>query len=435
MSGERPPEPDATEAARRGAPQGRLDSAYRAAVWGQCFGVQPQLALIRGLGLLYLNALGVPAGAIVALLSSSFLIRGLLSIPAGYWADRAGKRRLGIAGQLLGVAGFSLLTAAPWAGAGGPRYAAVALGIGIFGAGTALFGGGWFALLSPLLPAAERGRYLGRMRFIRQLAAIAFGALVAASMTETTPLGTFQLVFAGLTLCLVVRLLFYRRIPELEATAPVRPGFAPAFRGVLAIPGYRSFCALVLVMFLAVGAVPMVFGLVALEVLELGDALVWWLGVAITAGHLAGSLAAGPLVDRAGGRVALALCQGTFILSMVLFLTRGWGPSAFWLALAASALFGLARTALDIAVTAELLARVPRANKALAVSRCGTVIYLGESLAGRVIGWAVTFGSLGTLTAASTRYDAVLMALVLLLALLLVLTPVAVSRCGLVSSS
>ncbi len=435
-------------AARRVAPEGRQGDAFRAAVWGQCFGVQPQLALIRGLGLLYLNALGVPAGGIVALLSASFLVRGVLSIPAGYWADRAGKRRLGVAGQLLAIGGFGLLAAAPWVGsaegtvlflpasggtaAGWPLYAVVALGIGVFGAGTALFGGGWFALLSPLLPPASRGRYLGRMRFIRQLAAIAFGALVAASMTEATPLGVFQLVFAGLTLCLVIRLWFYRRIPELEATAGARPGFAAAIREVLAIPGYRRFCALVLAMFLAVGAVPMVFGLLELEVLAMGDALVWWLGVAITGGHLAGSLAAGPLVDRAGGRLALALCQGAFILSMALLLTRGWGLPAFWRALAASALFGLARSALDITVTAELLGRVPRANKALAVSLCGTVIYLGESLAGLSVAWVLTLGTLGPLAAAAgsaeARYDAVLMGLVTLLALLLPLTPFALSR-------
>ncbi len=406
--------------------------AFGAAVWAQCFGVQPQLALVRGLGLLYLNALGVPAGGIVALLSASFLVRGVLSIPAGYWADRTGKKRLGVAGQLLAIAGFGLLASAPWVPAGWPLYVTVALGIGVFGAGTALFGGGWFALLSPLLPPASRGRYLGRMRFVRQLAAIAFGALVAIWMTETTPLAVFQLVFAGLTLCLVIRLVFYRQIPELETTAGARPGFVAAAFEVLAIPGYRWFCVLVLAMFLSVGAVPMVFGLLELEVLAMGDALVWWLGVAITSGHLAGSLAAGPLVDRAGGRWLLALCQGAFMLSMALFLTRGWGPPIFWRALAASALFGLARTALDIAVTTELLGRVPRANKALAVSFCGTVIYLGESLAGLLVAWALTLDLLGPLTAtvgsASTRYDAVLMVLVIPLALLLPLTPLALSR-------
>ncbi len=428
MSAERGASP---EIARGVAPEGRQREAYRAAVWGQCFGVQPQLALVRGLGLLYLNALGVPAGGIVALLSASFLVRGLLSIPAGYWADRAGKKRLGVAGQLLAITGFGVLTAAPWVPAGWPLYGVAGLGIGVFGAGTALFGGGWFALLSPLLPPASRGRYLGRMRFIRQLTAIGFGAVVAASMTDATPLEVFQLFFLGLTLCLVIRLLFYRRIPELEATASARPGFAAAFGEVMAIPGYRRFCALVLAMFLAVGAVPMVFGLLELEVLAMGDALVWWLGVAITGGHLAGSLVAGPLVDRTGGRVALALCQGMFMLSMVLFLTRGWGLPVFWWTLVVSALFGLARTALDIAITAELLGRVPRANKALAVSLCGTVIYLGESLAGLLVAWTLTLGALGPWLAGGsvpTRYDAVLMILVALLAVLLPLTPLALSR-------
>ena len=43
-------------------------------------------------------------------------------------------------------------------------------------------------------------------------------------MSDATPVAVFQWVFAGLTLCLVIRLAFYRSIPELEATASARPG-------------------------------------------------------------------------------------------------------------------------------------------------------------------------------------------------------------------
>ncbi len=414
----------------RRAPDGVLaHRGFRAAVWAQCFGVQPQLALVRGLGLLYLLALGLPASSIVALLSASFLMRGLLSIPAGYWADRVGKKRLGMAGQFLTIAGFGLLTAAPWVGGGWPVIGVSALGIGLFGAGTALFGSGWFALLSPLLPLAYRGRYLGRMRFIRQLAAIGFGAGVALWMSAETSLTDFQLAFAGLTACLIVRLLFYRQIPELEVTASPRPGFAAAFREVLAVPGYRGFCFRVLLMFLAVGAVPIVFGLFELEVLGVGDDLVWWLGVAMTCGHLGGTLVAGSLVDRGGSRITLASCQGAFILSIALFLARGWGlPTNGWL-LAASVLFGLARSTLNIGVTSELLARVPRVNKALAVSFCGTLTSLGESISGLLVAGALNHGFLEVLAdgAGATRYDALLMGFVILLAVSLPLTLFSVS--------
>ncbi len=409
-----------------------LHRAFNAAIWGQCFGVQPQLALARGLGLLYLHALAVPTSWIVVLLSSSLLVRGLLSIPAGFWADRAGKKRLGVAGQLLAIAGFALLTAAPWMPPGWPLLATVAVAIALFGAGTALFGAGWFALLSPLLPRSTRGRRLGRLRVSRQLAAIAFGGLVAMCMSEATPVAGFQVLFAGLTLCLVFRLLLYRRIPELERTHSGRAGFVAAIRDVLSISGYRRFCTFVPALFLAVGAVPMVFGLLELEVLAIGDALVWWLGLAMITGQLAGSLAGGRLVDRAGGRLVLMLSQVALIISMALLCTRGWGPpSPIWRALAASTLFGLAKSALELAVTAELLAKVPRANKALAVSFCGTLIYLGESLAGLLVAWALALAAGSLLPAAgwvSTSYDAVLMCLIALLAVLLPLTPFAVSR-------
>ncbi len=397
--------------------------AFRAAIYGQSFGVQPQQALSRGLGLLYLYALGLPPQAILVLLSASVLIRGLLSIPAGYLADRLGKKRVGIFGQVLSIAGFVLLTAAGWATAGSPRLLMVTLAILLFGAGTALFGAGWIALLSPLIPPESRGRLLGRLRFYRQLAAVAVGSLTALWMTDTTPLVGFQMLFGALTACLVVRLLFYGQIPELEHTAGSRTHLAGAIRNILAIPGYRRTCALVSSLFFVVGGVPMLFGLLAIEVLSLGDDDVWWLGVAMLIGHLVGSWLGGSLIDLVGGYRVLALCQLAFGGSLVLFLSRGLVSSPVLSAAAASILFGLTKTTLEITTAAELIGLVPQSHKALAISTCMSLVYLADSLAGLLI--AALLPHLGTVrwqlpgAVPSTAYDVVLIGLCGLLAALL----------------
>lgn len=387
--------------------------AFTAAIWGQCFGVQPQVALGRGLGLLYLHALGIPPDRIAVLLSLSLLVRGLLSIPAGYWADRLGRKRLGIAGQWLAIAGFVGLAVAAWVPQGLPVLATVTVGMVTFGLGTTLFGAGWFALLSPLIPADARGRHLGRLRFARQLAAVVFGGLIALWMSETTPLAGFQMVFAGLTVCLVIRLVFYRRIPELERSVPARAGLAESLAAVLAIPGYRRFCIFVLAIFVLVGAVPMLFGLLELEELNLGDAVVWQLGVVMIAGHMVGSRVAGHLVDALGGRLMLGLCQLAFLVSLALLVSRGGGLSILMGAVLASFLFGVAKTALEIAVHSELLGLAPRENKALAVSACTTLIYLGESLAGLLIAGLLGSAALAQWSSGggSSRYDVVLIGL------------------------
>ncbi len=418
------------------ADAGRTRNAFAAAVWGQSFGVQPQQALGRGLGLLYLHALGIPAGQILVLLSLPLLVRGLLSIPMGFWADRVGKKRVGMAGQILAIAGFGVLALAAWTPRGWPVLAPVTVGLVAFGAGTALFGAGWFALLSPLIPREARGRYLGRLRFTRQLAAVAFGSALALFLGETTSLAGFQGLFALLTGCLVVRLVFYHRIPELEPSITPRVGLAEALGTVFAIPGYRRFAAFVLLIFTTVGAIPMLFGLLELEVLQMGDGLIWQLGVAMIAGHLLGSLVAGRLVDALGGRFTLALCQGTFLASLTLLITRDSGPSLVLAAFAASILFGIAKTGLQIAITTELLGLAPGTHKALAVSTCTTLIYLGESLAGLLIAWALQSQALAAETLANSpliaegmsRYDVVLIGLAVALAILWVLTPLAVPR-------
>ncbi len=406
--------------------------AFRAAIWGQCFGVQPQQALSRGLGLLYLYALGLSPQAILILLSGSVLIRGLLSVPAGYFADRIGKKRIGFFGQTLCIAGFGILTSAGWATAGRPRLLLAALGIVLFGAGTALFGAGWIALLSPLIPAQSRGRLLGRLRFARQLAAVGVGSLTAMWMTQTTPLAGFQLLFGLLTVCLVIRLLLYEQIPELEHTAGSRPHVVAALRAILAIPGYRRTCGLVSALFFAVGGIPMLFGLLEIEVLGLGDDEVWWLGVAMLVGHLVGSLAGGSLVDLVGGRRALFISQLAFAGSLMLFLARGMAPSLLLSAATASILFGMTKTTLEITTAAELIGLVPRQHKSLAISTCMSLVYLADSLAGLLIAALLPrLESLAVMRQGSwrlpgdipaTSYDLVLIALGGLLVVLLLWT-------------
>ena len=406
--------------------------AFATAIWAQCFGIQPQLALGRGLGLLYLGSLGLPGPQILVLLSLPLLVRGVLSIPMGFLADRLGKKRVGAGGQILAAGGFGLLAGAGWAPEGSAVWFVISVGLVLFGAGTAMFGAGWFSLLSPLMPSESRARSLGRLRFARQLAAVAFGALLAPFLSSSTTVPAFQLMFAILTVFLWIRWLLYRTIPEVEDTGSSRGGILESMAEVLRIPGYRRFGSYVLASFLTIGAVPMIFGLLGRDVLALGDDQIWQFGVAMIAGHLLGSWVAGRLGDELGSRPMLALCQAGFLFGMGLFVLRGHVA----VVLLASMLFGMARSALQVSVTSELLRTVPRTNKSLAIAGCTTLIHVGESLSGLLIAGLLSLGVLasekaGELASVSpgmSTYDIILLGLCASLIALLAALPWVILR-------
>jgi len=359
----------------------------RAAIAGQCFGCLSIIALRGGLILLYLNALGAERSLIMTLIALSALMTGIATIPAAWLAERIGKKRVGIIGQLLATAGLAALALSGFF----PRAAASALalaGIVLDGLGQGLFISVWYALLSPIIPEDFRGRFFGTLRFAWNLVGILFMFLATLVLGKDSPRYAFQVLFALITLALAARFFFYLKIPEMEAERPAAHGFKTALGTVLRSPGYASFGSYVFLILLFTSGSPSVFGLLEKRVLEFGDDLVASMGLLITLGSILGYALGGRAIDRFGTRLVFVACHLGFGATLALFLVRdsvSLLPTAVYIG-ALNLLFGLVVATSSVTFSSELLAVMPAAHKSLAGAVYSTVYYIANGLAGVV--WA-----------------------------------------------
>lgn len=381
------------------------------------------LAFTNGLILLYLSAQGVSSERIVLYLAVPLIASGLGMLPAAYFADRIGRRRVGIVGICMELAGFSLITAS----ASMPPHlieAVTAAGIALHSAGGALYVACWFALLSPIVPEGMRGRFFGKLRYIWQVFCIFFTAACALNLSAESPLYVFQIVNAIITALLLVRIWFYIRIPDLETSRPAQ-GFFGSMSLIVREPGFMSFCAYVFLLMLFTTACPTLFGLIEKRVLGWGDSKILWMGNLYMVGAVVGFVFGGRMVDRWTTKPVFMLCHFGYGVLMLLFLARSVAPEFIvWVVGTIHLLFGVVWAASSIAISTEMLALVPADSKALSTSFCMTLHRGGGALSGAVTAAALKLGMLNEswqfMGQTLTRYDTILVAFGVMVILLVV---------------
>ena len=385
----------------------------RTAVCAQCFGSLAYVLHRNGLMLVYMKALGLGDAAIVTCLALFTLGDGLSRPPFAYFSDTVGKKRVGMAGILLQIVGFAAIALAGFLP---PAQATLAVAGGTLGAaiGMGMMGSSWYALLSPIVPRGLRGRFFGVLRSSWQAVGLALTVLCALLLGRRTPIGNFQLAMLVVIVFLVIRIPFYHRIPDLEPHSTRRGRFFEALRTIAKGPGYASFCAYVFLLATFTTGAPALFGLVEKEVLDFGDNQVVWMGIFMTVGALAGFALGGKVVDRWGTKPAFILCHFGFGAVMLLFLAReAFGVPVVCIVAAANALFGLVAGASSIAISVELLALMPAANKSFATSLGQGFFMAGGALSGFLSAGVLRLGFLKEswtlLGAAMSKYDAILL--------------------------
>ena len=295
-------------------------------------------------------------------------------------------------GQLLCALGFVLITVSAFQPRS-PGTVLTVIGILTFSIGVALMLAGWFALLHPIVPGALRGRFFGRLRLAWQSAGIGFAVLCALVLSHDSPFWRFQLMFAFVALMLFVRMRYYARIPEMEASRPDGISFRKALASVLRTDGYTSFCCYVFLLSLASGGATALFGLLEKRALHFGDDLVIWMGTLMMVGALIGFGIGGRAVDRLGTKpVFLA---GHFGYAAIFFLILLRNTLGFPLPLTLGALnllYGLVQAALSVAISTEMLNLIPPQNKCFSTSVCMTLLLGGRALSGLLCAWALQLG-------------------------------------------
>lgn len=404
-------QPDETTGRDAATPQQRC--AMRSAIIAQCFGALAYIVMTRGLMLVYLTRLGIPSLRILVYLSLPEFLRAAIHIPCAIIADRKGIKRVGVPGLILtsvGFAGLSLAPLAPslWVEPG------VALGIAVFAIGATMMEAGWLSILSPIVPTAMRGRFFGRLRMSWQTAGMIYVGACAVVLKWDDSISTYQYLMAVATFGLIVRIVYYARMPELEAIPKHPVAVRAALGEIIRAPGYASFCAYVMLLGLCTGAVFNLFGLVEKDVLELSDTRVVWLGNMTLIGSVLGFLIGGRTVDRYSTRPVFLVCHFGYATVLVLFLVRHLAGDALLFALVTvHLLLGILIAASSIAISTELLALIPAANKSLSTSLAGMMLRMSAAVSGLIAAWVLEQGILTdswTLgSAIFSNYDSILL--------------------------
>ena len=356
-----------------------IKRALRLIIIGQCAGLIGPLLFNNGFMLAYLLRLGIPAYRVLFFFALMPLINMCLTLPFAWTADHIGKKQLGGIGLMISIVGFLLLPLAGFNPHTTIRW--LSAGILIFAIGNAATGASWFALLSPIVPQEIRGRWFGQMRTAWQSTAILFSFGLTLLLRSHSELFFFQLILTTAGILMIVRLILYLKIPELEPIQPPQNGFFSALGTILRHPGYLRFCLYMFVLTFICAANGL-FGLMGKKVLGLSDSQVVLTGNLLSIGTVAGFLIGGKTVDRFG--VKPVFMAGHILISLTLagLLLRDLSPLSPVATLGLfSLLFGATQGATGIAGTSELLALIPAENKSLSTGFNMTLIAAGGSLA------------------------------------------------------
>lgn len=370
--------------------------------------------------------------ALIRLLGGSPVIVGSLgTIQTGSWllpqlfagryvANRRFVKKLVVAPAIVSRA--LLLGLVPvlwWTAVRAPSVAVAAILVAYAGFGVfdSLGSVGWFELVVKGLPAERRGRLLGVMQSASSLMAIGAGAVVGVVLARPAPAWSNHLLLvliAALFFCIGPGFLASFREPPGAVQGAPHAGWAhylPRLASILRTD--RRFVWLLAVRMasgLADMAAPF-YILFAVERLHLAEEMIGlFVSAGVAGGLLAGALL-GPLGDRKGSAVVVAIIMGLRCLAPFLALAAPpvaaalpqIAPAIFVLVFAAS---GMANSAYMVGFTNYLMGIAPPGDGstyiALANTLCGLL-----TVAPLFAGWLVEVASYEVVFALSLALAAV----------------------------
>lgn len=393
----------------------------------QCLGMLSTAFFQNGFFLNYFTKLGISSASIAFLIGTlPPLVGGLLILPFAFVADRKGKMKLAMVGQVLIVAGLLATLAAGWVK---PPFAlpTVVVSIAVFSVGGSLQASGWFALLNPIIPREIRGRFFGRLRVSFQTVTIIFSTLITKALGLSNAMWVFQSIIAVVFVAHILRFFTYSRIPELEKEHHETDGrlsFKDSLAYVFRIKGYLQFVGYIFLVTLFTAGTPVVFALMQKDVFGFAPAQITLMGTLFLVGSVAGNFLGGRLVDRLGTRLVFLTTHTCLAAIIVLMLARHWMPWPLVVHVGiCSLLFSLAGATTGIAITSEMLALIPSANRSLSTAVGQVLFNLGMSLSCAFVSFSISWKPHAhgwqLLGRGFTQYDSILLAYASLTILLL----------------
>ena len=409
--------------------------AMRMIVLTASLGGLSYLSINNGMLLAYFSYLNIPSATILLLLAFMPLAQFIFMLPFSFLADIFGKKIIGNIGLISSLLGYVLLIVASilpenfyiWI---------IGTGIVLFGIGSAMTLGNWFALLHPIIPEKIRGRFFGRLRLTWQSIGIVLTLLFIFTLEQFPSLFIYQGILVIISILMAVRILFYQQIPELDKPDPPKESFLKTLMNVITIPDYNSFCSYCFLLTFFTAACPQIFNLIEKDVLGFSKTEIVFIGNLLIVGALAGFVLGGRMVDKLGTKYVFMFCHFGFGVILILFLLRSLFPGEiiFFVGIL-TLLFGLVQAASGIAMTSETLILIPLENKSLATGLWFTLYSGGAGLSGIMSSKALELNLINTewslFGLPMTSYDGLLLifgTMVLLMTVTLGLIPSVIKK-------
>ncbi|MCG8632792.1 MAG: hypothetical protein MI863_03140, partial [Desulfobacterales bacterium] len=235
-----------------------------------CSGIMPQLFFKNGFLLSYLLRLGIGSADVLIMLSTLSAIMFCMSVPFAFYADRYGKKTIGLLGSGLMVTGYVIIILAGFSWPLSP-FILVFSGIILYSCGLSAQLSGWFALLDPLIPGSVKGSFFGTLRASWQVFAIGCSSLLTYMIRAWDSISAFQVLLGGFTLLLALQALLYMKIPEIHSPKKDGRSLLRILGRFPGLPGYMPFCAYCFLLMVGAGSWPATLGLLEKNVLGFTD--------------------------------------------------------------------------------------------------------------------------------------------------------------------
>ena len=359
-----------------------IKKAMRMIVLTASIGGMSYLSFNNGLLIAYFSYLNIPSATILLLLALMPLAQFVFMLPFSFLSDILGKKFIGNFGLFFSLFGYVLLIIASILPENFYTFL-IGTGIVLFGIGSAMTLGNWFALLHPIIPEKVRGRFFGRLRLTWQSIGIILTLFFIYILEQFPSLGIYQSILIIISIFMAIRILFYQQIPELEKPVPPKESLFKTLMNVIAIPDYISFCSYCFLLTLFTAACPQIFNLIEKDVLSFSKTEIVFIGNLLIVGALAGFVLGGRMVDKLGTKYVFMFCHFGFAAILIMFLLRSLFPGEiiFFVGIL-TLLFGLVQAACGLAMTSETLVLIPQENKSLATGLWFTLYSGGAGLSG-----------------------------------------------------
>ena len=370
------------------------NKALNAVIATQCFGLVAWLCFGNGLIFNYLTYLDVSEQSLVIYLRIPSILALFTTLPLAYIADKKGKLKMGQWGNVVQVIGMSCLCAAAYVS--GNKVIFILGGIFLFSFGSSMVNSSWFALLDPIVKPEMRGDFFAKLRTSWQIFGVIF-TFAAQFILELKGDSIISPILMFVVLLIVVRMYFYSKIPELEASDLGNKNFKTSFRqelkNLFSHSLFMRYCIFIFIMPLFIGSITLIFNLYEQSVLNFSSADIVLMGNLVMIGSILGFAMGAYMLKKLGEKLLFFLCSCCISVCSVLFILHEYFtfiPIKYYIGFL-TLCTGLSMSAMSIGITSLMLHLLPQDNKSFSTSFFLSAQELGTGVSAVLLSLSISF--------------------------------------------